>query len=321
MPRPENNEQVAEYDRDVVIVGGGPAGCSAGVFTGREGLDTVVFDRGKSSIARCAYLENYLGYPDGIDISTFYELIHDHAETAGCEVVPDMVESVERLSGEPGFVIHPDEGDCLTTRRVIAATRYHGGYLSGLAGGALFETGECSEVDIELIEEDGTTPIEGLYIASISEDMNVQAIIAAGRGATVGRRVVADARLDDGWWEATATRTDWTQRRAELGEEFDEREPWLDWFDTVYAEDAPIETDSDRYQHIRALCTDEGIASHITQEEIETRTADGHRAIASHLDLDAIVQAVGETALLDEMDDETVRDYVASTNQRQTPDN
>jgi len=304
------NEQAFDYDHDVVIVGGGPAGCSAGVFTGQEGLDTVIFDRGRSSLARCAYLENYLGFPDGIDIETFYDLMHDHAETAGCEIVSDMVESVDRLDGTPGFAVGLHEGDPVTARRVIAATRYHEGYIRDLADGAMFESDGSAEPDAELVDDDGTTPFDGLYVASLGEEMNVQAVIAAGRGATVGRRVVADARLDDGWWEATATRTDWTQRRAELGEEFDEREPWIDWFDDVYADDAPVETDSERYQRVRELCTDEGIAAHITREEIEARTAVGHRTIAGHLDVEAIVDAVDETALLDALDDETVRDYV-----------
>ncbi|PSQ32476.1 hypothetical protein BRD05_10100 [Halobacteriales archaeon QS_9_70_65] len=70
------------HDHDVVIAGGGPAGCSAGVVYAREGLDTVVFDRGRSSIRRGAHLENYLGFPAGVDIETFRELIHDHAEAA-----------------------------------------------------------------------------------------------------------------------------------------------------------------------------------------------------------------------------------------------
>ena len=59
---------------DVVVIGGGPAGCAAGIFTARYGLDTVLFDRGRSSIQRCAHLENYLGFPAGIDVETLYEV-------------------------------------------------------------------------------------------------------------------------------------------------------------------------------------------------------------------------------------------------------
>ena len=103
----ESDGGVPEYD--VVVVGGGPAGCSAGVFTARDDLDTVVFDRGNSSLRRCAYLENYLGFPAGIDIETFYDLMHAHAEAAGCEIVSDFVESVTRSVGA-GFVVERVSG-------------------------------------------------------------------------------------------------------------------------------------------------------------------------------------------------------------------
>ncbi|MFC6726873.1 FAD-dependent oxidoreductase, partial [Halobium palmae] len=102
---PETPE--AGFDRDVVVVGGGPAGCSAGVFTARYGLDTLVFDRGNSSLRQCAHLENYLGFPGGIDVETFYALAHDHAEEAGCTIVADMVERVRR----PDAVDDPEGGD------------------------------------------------------------------------------------------------------------------------------------------------------------------------------------------------------------------
>lgn len=295
-------------DHDIVIVGGGPAGCSAGVFTGREGLDTVIFDRGRSSLKRCAHLENYLGFPDGIDIETFYELIHDHAETAGCEIVPDVVESVDRRNDGPGFDILRGNGEAVTARRVIAATRYHQGYLDTINEESPFEATD-HEIAPAFETPDGTTPVDGLYVASLGEEMNQQAIIAAGRGARVGRRVVADARLADGWWEATATRTDWTHRRAELGEEFDEREPWLDWFDRIYAEGAPVDPDSERYRHVREICTDEGIESHLTTAEIDARAAKGHETIAEHLDVEQIVAAVDEIDLLNAMDDETIENY------------
>ena len=117
---------------DVVIVGGGPAGCSAGVFTAGYGLDTVIFDRGRSSTQRCAHLENYLGFPAGIDVETLYGLIHDHAKQAGCEIVSNVVESVVSADDVEGFTVETQESRRVTAGRVVAATRYDGEYLRPL---------------------------------------------------------------------------------------------------------------------------------------------------------------------------------------------
>ena len=156
------------FDHDVVIVGGGPAGCSTGVFTARYGLDTHIFDDGRSSIQRCAFLENYLGFPAGIDIETLYALIHDHAEEAGCEIASVLVESVQRSDDGDGFVVSLQDGDQVTARRVVAATRYDGEYMRGLDHDeAMLETrehdGEQREhFDKSYAESDGTTPVSGL---------------------------------------------------------------------------------------------------------------------------------------------------------------
>ncbi|MFB6224680.1 MAG: NAD(P)/FAD-dependent oxidoreductase [Haloarcula sp.] len=311
----------AGYDRDVCIVGGGPAGCSAAVFAAREGLDTVVFDRGRSSIKQCAFLENYLGFPAGIDIETLYELLHDHVETAGCEVVTDLVESVSRTDDGTGFVVEPQDSEPVTARRVVAATRYDGEYMRGLDDdAAMFKTyehdGEERETfDGDYADHDGTTPVDGLYIASPSEGEDLQAIIAAGRGARVARRVVADARIDDGWWEAVATGVDWVRREAELDDIWAEREAWIERFDDYHAEDAPVSPDSDRYERVRAASIEMSRSSYISPEEIETRTQRGHEEIAEHLDADAVVAAADETALLDAIDDDTIQAYLGADGQ------
>jgi thioredoxin reductase len=200
----DTTDSIAGFDHDVAIVGGGPAGCSAGVFTARAGLDTAVFDRGRSSIQRCAHLENYPGFPAGIDIETLYGLMHDHAEVAGCEIVSDLVESVERADGD-GFVVRRQSGGSVTARRVIAATRYDAGdYLRGLDDDAMFETfehdGETTEqFDKEYPDEDGSTPVDGLFVASPHAATSPQAITAAGHGARVGVRVVEAARRERGY--------------------------------------------------------------------------------------------------------------------------
>ncbi|MFB6301845.1 MAG: NAD(P)/FAD-dependent oxidoreductase [Haloferacaceae archaeon] len=313
MPDTETGEQHATaFDYEVAIVGGGPAGCSAGVFVGRQGLDTVIFDRGRSSIKRCAYLENYLGFPDGIDIETLYGLMHEHAERAGCRFVPDTVASVDRTD-DGGFVVEPQDCEPVTARRVVAATRYDGTYMRGLDDEAMFETsggdGEDRTFDGDYADSDGTTPIEGLYVASPSAEADMQTIVAAGRGARVARRVVADARIDDGWWEDVAVGVDWVRREAELDDEWADRETWVEWFDDYYGEDAPVATGSDRFQRVREAYIDRRESSYVTPGEIEARTGVGHRTLAAHLDVESVVAAVGEGALLDAMDDDAIHEY------------
>jgi len=321
------------FDHDVVIVGGGPAGCSAGVFTARDGLDTVIYDCGRSSLKRCAHLENYLGFPAGIDIETMYDLIQDHAETAGCTFVSDLVQSLAPTDG--GFEVHLQGGASVTARRVVAATRYDGEYMRGLDDDeVLFESyeheGETREsFDGGYANQDGTTPIDGLYIATPAEKEDTQAILAAGRGARVGRRVVGDVHIDEGWWPERAHSVDWVRREVELDGEWTDRQRWIEWFDDSYADEAPVPTDSERYRRVRAAYVDELLDSHISPAEMESRAEEGHRKLAAHLDaeviaecldaeiiadtLDAgtVVESLGSDVLLDALDDDAILDAVS----------
>ena len=308
-------EPTGTDEYEVVIVGGGPAGCSAGLFTARAGLDTVIFDRGRSSLRRCGHLENYLGFPAGIDIESFYGRVHDHARTAGCEIVADLVEEIERRDDRDGFVVRPQEGDPVSARRVVAATRYGGEYLRGLDDEKrLFETESYGDHEHERVDrayagEEGQTPISGLYIASPSEAADAQAIVAAGHGARVGRRVIADAKRAEGWWESVADRSDWVRREAELGDEWADRDRWVEWFDNRYGREAPVDTDSEQYERVRESAIDAALASYIGREEIASRAETAHEAIARRIDPERITAAVDEQALLEAMDDEAIQTY------------
>jgi threonine dehydrogenase-like Zn-dependent dehydrogenase len=291
------HEPTDECDHDVVVVGGGPAGCSASVFTARYGLDTVVFDRGRSSIQRCAHLENYLGFPAGIDIETLYELMHDHAAEAGCEIVPDLVESVERADDGDGFVVDPQEGDAVTARRVVAATRYDGEYLRGLDDtSAMFEEyehdGETHETfDSEYADHDGTTPVDGLYVASPSSEADRQAIVAAGRGARVGLRVVEDTREQRGYPEAVVDHYDWMRKESTIEGEWSDRDRWREWFDEQVPDDHDI--DEDHRIELREREIDRSFETYLSDDDIEQRGE------------------CGQKRLLERLDDELIRAYVA----------
>lgn len=295
MGGPAAPRENAEFDRDVVIVGGGPTGSTAGVFTARYGLDTVIFDRGRSSIQRCAYLENFPGFPAGIDIETLYELLHDHAAEAGCAVVSDLVESVEREDG--GFAVETQDGRRVTARRVVAATRYGGEYLRGFGDEAMFETYEYDgeerhRFDRSYPEHDGTTPIEGLYVASPSRAADRQAIIAAGRGARVAITLVEEARGDRGYPEPLTDRYDWVRRESALDDEWSDRDRWREHF-----RDRLPDGHGRSEERLAELCEheiDRRLATYIPADERERRAERGQRRLVAHIDDDIVLEAARE---------------------------
>lgn len=282
------DESVSETD--VVIVGGGPAGCSAGVFTARAGVDTVIFDRGRSSLSQCAHLENYLGFPAGIDIETFYDLMHAHAEAAGCEIVSDFVESVTRSAGA-GFVVETQDGRTLQTERVVAATRYGSEYLTPLDDGEMFETHdhggqEHEHFDRAYADRDGRTPIDGLYVASPIEEMSQQAITAAGHGALVGQHVAGDVRRDEGYWDEIAERVDWLRRERARDGEWGSRDRWREFFHRHLPEDHGLS--DDELVALREAEIDDRLDGCVTDDEIDDRKRRAHDRLLAHLDTDRI---------------------------------
>jgi len=283
---------------DVVIVGGGPAGCSAGVFCARYGLDTLVFDRGRSSIQRCAYLENYLGFPAGIDIETLYGLLHDHATEAGCELVDDLVESVERTDDGDRFVVEPQEGSPVTADRVIAATRYDGEYLWSLEEEGEMTTTyehdgeEHEQFDSEYPGSDGETPIEGLYVASPSPEADQQAIVAAGRGARVALRLIADLRKERGYPDEVADCRDWVRRDAERDDEWRDRDAWREWFEDRLPDDHGL--DQERLEALREREIDRYLETYVSDDEIDRRAERGQARLLAHVDDELVLERARE---------------------------
>jgi choline dehydrogenase-like flavoprotein len=279
---------------DVVIVGGGPTGCAVGVFAARYGLDAVIFDRGNSSIRRCAYLENYLGFPRGIDIETFYALLHDHVREAGCELVSEMVVSVE---DDDGFVVETQEDSHFTAERVVAATRYGGDYLRPLDDGTMFETYEYGGEEQERFnrsytEAAGETAVDGLYVAAPSEEADHQALMAAGRGARVGLALIEEIRQERGYPESIANQYDWVRRKAEITDEWSDRDRWREWFADHLPDDH--ELDEEQRVELREHEIDRSFDAYLSREAIESRIPRGQARLLEHMDDDLILEATRE---------------------------
>ncbi len=72
---------------DVLIIGGGPAGLTAGIYTSRMGLETVLLEKSSvgGNVAVSSYIENYPGFP-AITGSELAKKMKEHAEIMGVEI-------------------------------------------------------------------------------------------------------------------------------------------------------------------------------------------------------------------------------------------
>ena len=177
-------------DYDVVVVGGGVAGLSAGTFTARHGLDTAVLSAGGSLLRRNAHLENYPGFPAGVDARLLLDMMAAQAERHGCELYEAEVTRlvrVDRGTGS-GFTVETASGSEWSTEYVVAATKNATGYLEGLDGIEFLHRGKTFVVT----DGAGRTGVPGLYAAGRLAEKPHQAVVAAGHGAEVAVTLLED---------------------------------------------------------------------------------------------------------------------------------
>lgn len=174
-------------DLSTVVVGGGVAGLSAAVFTARHGLDTLVFDSGESTLRRNAHLENFPGFPAGVNGRHLLDLLEEQATEAGCRQVAATVTTV--TEDEDGFLVETDAGDRYRAEYVVAATKNTVDYLAELDGVSVLDYGKTF-LDTD---ERGRTSVEGLYAAGRLAEKPHQAAVCAGHGAEVGVTILEDA--------------------------------------------------------------------------------------------------------------------------------
>ncbi|WP_410509200.1 thioredoxin-disulfide reductase [Methanosarcina hadiensis] len=105
---------------DLIIIGGGPAGLSAGIYAVRFGLDTLILERNEISgqISMADIVENYPGFPSisGLELMERYRT---HAEGVGVKTRITEVLSVRAEGAKK--IVSTDDGD-LEARAVIIAT-------------------------------------------------------------------------------------------------------------------------------------------------------------------------------------------------------
>ncbi len=108
-------------DYDIVIVGGGPAGLSAGIYTSRARLGSLLIEREVvgGRILNAEQVENYPGFPEGISGFDLTQFMHQQATGFGLETVMAEVTGIE-VAGERK-VVKTSRGDFVAGAVIIAS--------------------------------------------------------------------------------------------------------------------------------------------------------------------------------------------------------
>jgi thioredoxin reductase (NADPH) len=105
---------------DVVIIGGGPAGLTAGIYTSRDKLHTLIIDKGiiGGNINNAESIDNYPGFPEGVNGPELAELMHRQAEKYGLKSITAEVTAID-IEGE-NRIIKTTGGDFMAKAVIIA---------------------------------------------------------------------------------------------------------------------------------------------------------------------------------------------------------
>jgi len=171
---------------DVLVIGAGPAGASAALFTAKAGKKTLIVDSDKS-VTKRAWLENHYGVKE-ISGPDLLETGKEQAKKFGAEIVTDTVTSISKIDG--GLKVATEQGT-YEAKHVIVAT----GMLANLAEESGINTKPGTEPRVKtIIDADaaGKTNIEGVWAAGTIAGVSMHTIITAGDGAKVAINVISE---------------------------------------------------------------------------------------------------------------------------------
>lgn len=171
---------------DVAIIGAGPAGASAGIFTAKAGKKTLVMDHGKSITSK-AWVENHYGI-DEIEGPALLKAGQKQIEKFGADLIREEVNDIQE-SGD-GFVLKTDS-TTFEAKHIIFAT----GMSVKLAesfGLAIKDGTEPRVAKVIEAKPTGETSKQGVWAAGTVAGESVHTIITSGHGAKVAVQVISE---------------------------------------------------------------------------------------------------------------------------------
>lgn len=187
----------------ILIIGSGPAGCTAAIYAGRANLAPVVYEgvQPGGQLTTTSEVENFPGYPEGINGTEMMMEMAEQAKRFGAEIRTREIVSLD-LTVRP-FVARDDAGNEMEADAVILATGASAKYL-GLADETKYRgcgVSACAVCDgffyrgrvVAVVGGGDTACEEALYLASLAKKVYLIVRKDYLRASDVMQKRVADA--------------------------------------------------------------------------------------------------------------------------------
>lgn len=162
-----------------LIIGSGPAGYTAAIYAGRANLEPVILTGNKpgGQLLTTNEVENFPGYPQGIDGPTMMEDFRNQAERFGTEVIQDSAARVDFKTGQGYHSVWTENGLHLNAHTIIISTGAEARYLGLESEGRLMNKGvsACAVCDgfffrgkvVGIVGGGDTACEEAVYLANL----------------------------------------------------------------------------------------------------------------------------------------------------------
>jgi thioredoxin reductase (NADPH) len=171
---------------NTIIIGSGPAGYTAAIYAARADLNPIIYTglEPGGQLTTTTEVDNFPGYPNGVDGPTMMNELKEQAERFGTKVEIDFISKVD-FSKEKGGIhkLYTQNGDEIRSKTVIISTGASAKYLGlpsekRLIGGGVSACAVCDgffykNQDVAIVGGGDTAIEEATYLAKICSKVSM----------------------------------------------------------------------------------------------------------------------------------------------------